>query len=133
MTVLPSQNISPGCIHTVLLLAEKEPSAPREKLPGLQVRAVCPIPSSCPSVLSHGSSSHRVIAASQFGAPSVPSLEIPLPTSGLTAAMALLGCTKSCLVFPHHSLQPNTGVRVINLNLKGFIVHLVPLSVINIM
>ncbi|XP_048819334.1 uncharacterized protein KIAA1755 homolog isoform X2 [Lagopus muta] len=31
------QNISPGCIHTVLLLAEKEPSAPREKLPGLQV------------------------------------------------------------------------------------------------
>ncbi|XP_042688321.1 uncharacterized protein KIAA1755 homolog [Centrocercus urophasianus] len=34
------QNISPGCIHTVLLLAEKEPSAPREKLPGLQVETL---------------------------------------------------------------------------------------------
>ncbi|XP_072206668.1 uncharacterized protein KIAA1755 homolog [Excalfactoria chinensis] len=34
------QNISPGCIHTVLLLAEKEPSAPREKLRGLQVETL---------------------------------------------------------------------------------------------
>lgn len=72
-------------------------------------------------------------AASQFGAPSIPSLEIPLPTLGLTAAVALLSCTKGCLVFPHHSHQPNAGVRVINLNLEGFIVHPVLLTVINIM
>lgn len=31
------QSISPGCIHTVLLLAEKELVTHRERLPGVQV------------------------------------------------------------------------------------------------
>ena len=31
------QSISPGCIQTVLLLAEKELVAHRERLPGVQV------------------------------------------------------------------------------------------------
>lgn len=31
------QSISPGCIHTVLLLAEKELVPHRERLPGVQV------------------------------------------------------------------------------------------------
>ncbi|PKU34345.1 hypothetical protein llap_15351 [Limosa lapponica baueri] len=35
------QSISPGCIHTVLLLAEKELVAHRERLPGVQDAAVC--------------------------------------------------------------------------------------------
>ncbi|XP_021272547.1 uncharacterized protein KIAA1755 homolog, partial [Numida meleagris] len=34
------QSISPGCIHTVLLLAEKELPSPRERLPGLQVETL---------------------------------------------------------------------------------------------
>ncbi|XP_042657205.1 uncharacterized protein KIAA1755 homolog isoform X2 [Tyto alba] len=34
------QSVSPGCIHTVLLLAEKELVAHREKLPGLQVETL---------------------------------------------------------------------------------------------
>ncbi|XP_065547597.1 uncharacterized protein KIAA1755 homolog isoform X2 [Lathamus discolor] len=34
------QSISPGCIHTVLLLAEKEPVTHREKLPGVQVESL---------------------------------------------------------------------------------------------
>ncbi|XP_051488982.1 uncharacterized protein KIAA1755 homolog isoform X2 [Apus apus] len=34
------QSISPGCIHTVLLLAEKELVTHREKLPGLQVETL---------------------------------------------------------------------------------------------
>ncbi|XP_065610330.1 uncharacterized protein KIAA1755 homolog [Cyrtonyx montezumae] len=34
------QSISPGCIHTVLLLAEKELPTPRERLPGLQVETL---------------------------------------------------------------------------------------------
>ncbi|XP_009992313.1 PREDICTED: uncharacterized protein KIAA1755 homolog [Chaetura pelagica] len=34
------QSISPGCIHTVLLLAEKELVTQREKLPGLQVETL---------------------------------------------------------------------------------------------
>ena len=31
------QSVSPGCVHTVLLLAEKEPVPHRERLPGVQV------------------------------------------------------------------------------------------------
>ncbi|XP_071429236.1 uncharacterized protein KIAA1755 homolog isoform X2 [Pithys albifrons albifrons] len=34
------QSVSPGCIHTVLLLAEKELVAHREKLPGVQVETL---------------------------------------------------------------------------------------------
>ncbi|XP_074461074.1 uncharacterized protein KIAA1755 homolog isoform X1 [Larus michahellis] len=34
------QSVSPGCIHTVLLLAEKELAAHREKLPGVQVETL---------------------------------------------------------------------------------------------
>ncbi|OXB67778.1 hypothetical protein ASZ78_005460, partial [Callipepla squamata] len=34
------QSFSPGCIHTVLLLAEKELPTPRERLPGLQVETL---------------------------------------------------------------------------------------------
>ncbi|KAM6298787.1 uncharacterized protein KIAA1755 homolog [Aegotheles albertisi] len=34
------QSISPGCIHTVLLLAEKEPVTHREKVPGVQVETL---------------------------------------------------------------------------------------------
>ncbi|KAM6120863.1 uncharacterized protein KIAA1755 homolog [Phoenicopterus ruber ruber] len=34
------QSVSPGCIHTVLLLAEKEPLTHRERLPGLQVETL---------------------------------------------------------------------------------------------
>lgn len=39
------QSVSPGCIHTVLLLAEKELVAHRERLPGVQVS---PAPSPSP-------------------------------------------------------------------------------------
>ncbi|KAM6404287.1 uncharacterized protein KIAA1755 homolog [Rhynochetos jubatus] len=35
-----AQSVSPGCIHTVLLLAEKEPVTPRERLPGVQVETL---------------------------------------------------------------------------------------------
>ncbi|XP_061217340.1 uncharacterized protein KIAA1755 homolog isoform X1 [Neopsephotus bourkii] len=35
-----AQSISPGCIHTVLLLAEKELVTHREKLPGVQVESL---------------------------------------------------------------------------------------------
>ncbi|KAM4649644.1 uncharacterized protein KIAA1755 homolog [Amazona ochrocephala] len=38
--LLSVQSISPGCIHTVLLLAEKELGTHREKLPGLQVESL---------------------------------------------------------------------------------------------
>ncbi|KFP99259.1 Uncharacterized protein KIAA1755, partial [Leptosomus discolor] len=34
------QSVSPGCIHTVLLLAEKELVAHRERLPGVQVETL---------------------------------------------------------------------------------------------
>ncbi|XP_074776382.1 uncharacterized protein KIAA1755 homolog isoform X2 [Athene noctua] len=34
------QSVSPGCIHTLLLLAEKEPGAHRERLPGVQVETL---------------------------------------------------------------------------------------------
>uniref|UniRef100_A0A8C8A840 KIAA1755 n=1 Tax=Otus sunia TaxID=257818 RepID=A0A8C8A840_9STRI len=34
------QSVSPGCVHTVLLLAEKEPVAHRERLPGVQVETL---------------------------------------------------------------------------------------------
>lgn len=45
---LPPQSISPGCIHGVLLLADKELGAHRERLPGVQVRAAIPLPSLSP-------------------------------------------------------------------------------------
>ncbi|KFV68370.1 Uncharacterized protein KIAA1755, partial [Dryobates pubescens] len=35
-----AQSTSPGCIHTVLLLAEKELAAHRERLPGVQVETL---------------------------------------------------------------------------------------------
>lgn len=34
---LPPQSVSPGCIHSMLLLAEKEPVSHRERLSGVQV------------------------------------------------------------------------------------------------
>ncbi|CAM9554585.1 unnamed protein product [Bubo scandiacus] len=34
------QSVSPGCVHTILLLAEKEPVAHRERLPGVQVETL---------------------------------------------------------------------------------------------
>ncbi|KFP26817.1 Uncharacterized protein KIAA1755, partial [Colius striatus] len=35
-----AQSVSPGCVHTVLLLAEKELVTHREKLPGVQVETL---------------------------------------------------------------------------------------------
>lgn len=39
LVILPClpQSVSPGCIHSMLLLAEKEPVSHRERLSGVQV------------------------------------------------------------------------------------------------
>lgn len=47
------QSVLPGSIHTVLLLAEKEPVTHRERLPGVQV-SLSPSPPRVPTLFLMG-------------------------------------------------------------------------------
>lgn len=111
---LPLQSISPGCIHGVLLLADKELGTHRERLPGVQVRAAIPIPSLSPPQ----------------GPPAWGPQAGPHCT-GAAAPKGLLGSAGGCL--PDHCPLPDTGVGITNLRLTGLLLLLVLLCLINIM